>query len=896
MAILGVVATGALVLLYSRQQTQIRIATTTQGMAKSLELTFEGLLDTTNIALQASTDEIGRQLASGKVDAGSITRFLERQNDRLPYLGSLRASNERGDLIYGRGVRNPTVSVADRDYFIRLRDDPNAGLYVGSVVTGHTDRILVWPIARRISKPDGSFGGVIVTTFHIAEINAMLAQITLDRGGSIELRGPDMAMITRITANDRSVVKLWDHRLSAPAQEAMQANPREGTYVSDSRFADHVTRIYSYRRSPKYRFIVFVGNSLDDAFTEWRRQAWIVGALVSAFVLVTLAFCALILRAWRRQEQTLGAIRSSELSLNEAQQIARLGSYVYDLQTRQWTRSETLERIFGIDRDYPRDMESWLDLVGTQSRAQVQAHVRRLVEQHRPFDFECRIRRPCDGTERWVHCTGRLRLDEHGNASAIVGTYQDITERKAAEETINQLAFFDQLTGLPNRTLLLDRMRQAMAATSRGNHFGAVLLIDLDRFKVLNDTYGHEVGDLLLSEVARRLTACLRAGDTVARSVAGDTAARLGGDEFVVLLPDLGDDRQAAGAHARTVSEKILAVLGQGYQLAQIEFVGTASIGVTLFQGQQAALEDLLKQADLAMYRAKADGRNGVLFFEATMEEAALRRASLEGDLRRGLDEGRFLVHYQAQVTAEGHVIGAEVLARWQHPQKGIVPPAEFIPIAEESGLILPLGAWVLDTACMQLARWSRQPEMAALTLAVNVSARQFHHADFVDQVVAALRKSGADPARLKLELTESLLVNDVEETIARMNVLRAAGVGFSLDDFGTGYSSLTYLKRLPLDQLKIDRSFVHDVLANPHDAAIAKIIVALGQSLGLDVIAEGVETPAQRQFLAECRCDVYQGYLFSHPLPPEAFERLARQGCDVLRTAPAIQGAAQPA
>jgi diguanylate cyclase (GGDEF)-like protein/PAS domain S-box-containing protein len=864
-AMLMSVATGALMLVYSHQQTQIRAGAKTQGLANSLELTFEGLLDTTNVALLASADEIGRQVASGKVDAQAITRFLERQNGRLPYLGSVRAANERGELVYGLGVQNPPVSVADREYFARLRDDPNAGLFVGSVLLGHTDKKLIWPIALRINKPDGSFGGVIVTTFRITEIQSMLAHIKLNPGDSIGLRGPDLHMVTRVTFTDTGAKEVDDKGLSIPAQQAIGKNPREGTYISDSRFSDQVRRVYSYRRSPKYGFYVFVGVSLDNAFAEWRDQAMIVGGLVGAFIVVSLAFSALILRAWKRQERTLAEIKTSEQSLNEAQEIAHVGSYIYDPRSDRWTRSDELDRIFGIDGRYPCDMAHWLELVCPGSRAQARADLAALIGQRLPIESEYRIVRPCDGKERWVHCTGRMRHDGLEAASVLVGTYQDITDRKAAEETINKLAFFDQLTGLPNRTLLIDRLRQAMASTSRNGNFGALLLIDLDRFKILNDTHGHETGDLLLKQVAQRLLACLRADDT---------AARLGGDEFVVVLSNLGSDRAAAATHAKMVGDKMLAALGKGYQLDKIDFVGTASVGVTMFCEQQAAIEDLLRQADLAMYRAKAAGRNEAHFFDPTMEEAVLRRASLEGDLRRGMEDGQFLLHFQAQVTGDGSVTGAEVLARWNHPVRGLVPPCEFIPIAEESGLILPFGNWVLETACTQLAKWSRRPGMAHLTLAVNVSVRQFHQADFVDKVLAALRVTGANPHRLKLELTESLLVDDVEGTIAKMAALRAVGVGFALDDFGTGYSSLSYLKRLPIDQLKIDRSFVRDVLVDPHDAAIAQVVVTLGHSLGLSVIAEGVETEAQRDFLAEAGCRAFQGFFFSLPMPLAGFER----------------------
>ena len=451
-----------------------------------------------------------------------------------------------------------------------------------------------------------------------------------------------------------------------------------------------------------------------------------------------------------------------------------------------------------------------------------------------------------------------------GGVTHYVGTLADITQRKAAESEIEYLAFYDPLTRLPNRRLLLDRLQQALAASARSQHLGALLFIDLDHFKTLNDTLGHDKGDLLLQQIAQRLTTCVREGDTVARQ---------GGDEFVVVLEGLSESSQEAAAQAKTIGEKILATLNHTYLLAGYEYHSTLSIGITLFNAHQDTVDELLKQADISMYQAKAAGRNALRFFDPDMQAAVAARATLEADLRQGLPRNQFLLYYQPQVDGEGHPTGAEALVRWQHPQRGLISPAEFIPLAEETGLILPLGGWVLETACARLVAWAARPETAGLSLAVNVSVRQFGHPDFVEQVLAALDHTGANPRKLKLELTETMLVADVEDTIAKMTALKAQGVGFSLDDFGTGYSSLSYLKRLPLDQLKIDRSFVRDVLTDPNDATIVRAILALGQSLGLAVIAEGVETEAQRDFLARHGCDAYQGYLFSRLLSAEQFE-----------------------
>jgi diguanylate cyclase (GGDEF)-like protein/PAS domain S-box-containing protein len=471
----------------------------------------------------------------------------------------------------------------------------------------------------------------------------------------------------------------------------------------------------------------------------------------------------------------------------------------------------------------------------------------------------------------WISITA-VR-DKQGRLTNYVATFSDITQHKKNEERIQTLAFSDALTNLPNRRLLVDRLQHALAACSRDKRFGALFFIDLDDFKNINDALGHDKGDLLLKQVAQRLTGCIRVGDTV---------ARLGGDEFVVILENLSEKSLEASSQSELLGKKILACLNEPYMLEEYLHHSTPSIGITLFGGQPTSVEELLKQADLAMYKAKESGRNTLRFFDPEMQIAVAARVAMEAELRRGLPQGQrksqFIIQYQPQVNRLGQVTGAEALVRWEHPQRGMLSPAEFIPLTEQTELILPLGLWVLASACEQLSAWAKKPEMAQLTLAVNVSARQFRQPNFVGQVLSTLDGYGADPRKLKLEITESMLLDDIEQIIAKMAELKARGVGFSLDDFGTGYSSLSYLKRLPLDQLKIDQSFVRDVLIDPVNSTIARTIVALAHNLGLAVIAEGVETEEQLLFLAGCGCHAYQGYLFSHPLPPEEFEKFARR------------------
>ncbi|HEY8334347.1 MAG TPA: EAL domain-containing protein [Tardiphaga sp.] len=468
---------------------------------------------------------------------------------------------------------------------------------------------------------------------------------------------------------------------------------------------------------------------------------------------------------------------------------------------------------------------------------------------------------------RWL--TISAVKNEIGEVTNFIGSYYDISKLKHAEEKIQELAFFDQLTGLPNRVLLVDRVRQAFNANIRSKSYGALLFIDLDNFKTLNDSLGHHMGDMLLKTAAQRISRCVRADDTV---------ARFGGDEFVVLLANLGTQKaKAAALQAEAIGEKILSAFTEAFQLDTYEYPCTPSIGVTLFSPDDRNVDDLLKRADLAMYDAKTTGRNGLRFFDPAMQTMISARAALETDLREDLKQQRLLLHYQPQVDHEGKLLGAEALARWPHAQKGMISPSEFIPVAESTGLILPLGALMLQIACRQLANWAADPATERLTIAINVSALQMRQKNFVEEVRRIIEQAGANPYRLKIELTESTLVSNVDDVIAKMDELKAIGIGFSLDDFGTGYSSLSYLKRLPLDQLKIDRSFVKDVLVDSNDAAIAQMIIALSKSLGLSVIAEGVETEEQYAFLAQHGQLNYQGYLFGRPLPPEDFEKLVR-------------------
>ena len=447
--------------------------------------------------------------------------------------------------------------------------------------------------------------------------------------------------------------------------------------------------------------------------------------------------------------------------------------------------------------------------------------------------------------------------------SCVLTITRDVSSAKAAADQINTLAFFDPLTGLPNRRLLLDRLNRPQSAGTRAGRMRALLLVGLDNFKRLNDTLGHQTGDAVLQESARRLADC--AGEA-------DTVGRLGGDEFVLLLEDLSEVPEVAAAQAQAVGDKVLAAISRTFLLDCRECRSGASIGISVFENRREASNQALQQADLAMNQAKAAGRNTMHFFAPALQAAIDARAALEGELRDAIESGQFVLFYQPQMDGS-RLIGAEALIRWNHPRRKLLPPGEFISLAEESGLILPLGKWVLESACMQIVAWADHPQSSRLSIAVNISARQFCQPDFVEQVLTVLQQTGANPGNLELELTESLLAENIDEIIGKMKELKAHGLRFSLDDFGTGYSSLTYLKRLPLNQLKIDRSFISDIESDESSAAIAQTIISLSRAMGMPVIAEGVETVQQGLFLTHLGCHRFQGYLFGRPLPLEEFE-----------------------
>jgi len=578
-----------------------------------------------------------------------------------------------------------------------------------------------------------------------------------------------------------------------------------------------------------------------DLWTQYRLQI----ATLAVALLLVLVLAMTLREMWLRQRLTSFGNAMGE------------GMFVLNRQGRATYVNRAACELLGYPREALLGRPLLSMIVSPQTQPQYFAGIN-------PLAHPQRWQQAYEGENLFVKASGQAfpasvssqPVLRKGKFVRSVTVFSDISERKAHSEHIYQLAYHDSLTGLPNRRLLLERLQEALSRGNAGGQ-GALLFSDLDRFKQLNDTLGHKVGDALLQAVAARMVKVVGGAGMVAHT---------GGDEFAVLLDQLDADPQRAVEQARAMAEQLRSNLREPFGIDSNYHQMSISLGVVMFDGPDTGADELLKRADIAIYQAKAGGRNAIRFFDHVIEAQLSQQVALEADLQQALTQNQFLVHYQPQFDGEGQLVGAEALVRWQHPQRGLVMPGHFIPLAEETGLILPLGQWVLEQACVQIERWRTHPVLGEIVVSVNVCAHQLLQANFVESVTAILMATGANPGRLQLELTESVLADNVEDVIDKMRRLVALGVNFSLDDFGTGYSSLSYLKRLPLQQLKIDRSFVRDLETDPNDVAITQTIIALGRSLGLEVIAEGVETQAQRDILRQQGCQLFQGYFYARP------------------------------
>ena len=775
----------------------------------------------------------------------------------------------RGNLLVSR------VAVVDAQGRVRASSEPSGALQEMSLPTAFLASVVSSAAQRLyISTPVLSFATTQQVLYFARPLKgrdgqrlAVVAEVPLAKLANVLTQGHEVSGLEIVfEQNDgRRMLALPDLPEAGPLRAPHSDAPLPDRAWNTPARISGVPALVASRQLVYPNLRLSVSLPEDQALERWEYERNMVAAAALVFCAMVLLAAAVAVVVFDRMAQARKDIADAKALLDQALESMVSGFVLLDAQQRvaHWNRRfvelfpwmrgamasgmpfrQVLEQSVAHHLPVGSDAErqQWIALRLAQQQDGTGAHEQVLPDGH------------C------IHVLERATPE-----GGWVITYHDVTDLRRANEEIEHLAFYDPLTGLPNRRLLLDRLGRAPVLSQRSGKVGALLFLDLDHFKDLNDTLGHEVGDELLQAVAQRLLANVRVADTV---------ARLGGDEFVVMLSDLSTSTQEAAALAQRIGEKILRGLSEPYVLRGHTHQGAASIGATLFGASAQSASELLRQADIAMYQVKARRGNALCFFDPKMQTAINDRAQLEADLRQALVAQQLVLHYQPQATLQGDVIGAECLLRWQHPQRGMVPPGQFIAVAEESDLILHIGQWVLHSACTQLARWQEQPQWAHLQLSVNVSARQFRQSDFVHQVIETLQVTGARAHLLTLELTESLVLDNVEDAIDKMHQLRTKGVRFSVDDFGTGYSSLAYLTRLPLHQLKIDQSFVRNLGSRPSDDVIVQTIIGMGRNLDLEVIAEGVETEAQKAILAGHGCDLYQGYLLARPMPVADFER----------------------
>ena len=775
----------------------------------------------------------------------------------------------RGNLLVSR------VAVVDAQGRVRASSEPSGALQEMSLPTAFLASVVSSAAQRLyISTPVLSFATTQQVLYFARPLKgrdgqrlAVVAEVPLAKLANVLTQGHEVSGLEIVfEQNDgRRMLALPDLPEAGPLRAPHSDAPLPDRAWNTPARISGVPALVASRQLVYPNLRLSVSLPEDQALERWEYERNMVAAAALVFCAMVLLVAAVAVVVFDRMAQARKDIADAKALLDQALESMVSGFVLLDAQQRvaHWNRRfvelfpwmrgamasgmpfrQVLEQSVAHHLPVGSDAErqQWIALRLAQQQDGTGAHEQVLPDGH------------C------IHVLERATPE-----GGWVITFHDVTDLRRANEEIEHLAFYDPLTGLPNRRLLLDRLGQAPVLSQRSGKVGALLFLDLDHFKDLNDTLGHEVGDELLQEVAQRLLANVRVADTV---------ARLGGDEFVVMLSELSTSTQEAAAMAQRIGEKILRGLSEPYLLRGHTHQGAASIGATLFGASAQSASELLRQADIAMYQVKARRGNALCFFDPKMQTAINDRAQLETDLRQALVAQQLVLHYQPQATLQGDVIGAECLLRWQHPQRGMVPPGQFIAVAEESDLILHIGQWVLHSACTQLARWQEQPQWAHLQLSVNVSARQFRQSDFVHQVIETLQVTGARAPLLTLELTESLVLDNVEDAIDKMHQLRTKGVRFSVDDFGTGYSSLAYLTRLPLHQLKIDQSFVRNLGARATDDVIVQTIIGMGRNLDLEVIAEGVETEAQKAILAGHGCDLYQGYLLARPMPVADFER----------------------
>ena len=864
---LGMVSITVWALLQSRDNDLVTAEIESRNYVQLLEQDISTLVHSLDRML-TSMVVLYPQLAARSSE--QVQQLVTMQAAQYPDAENLVVLDAQGRVLHASlGVPPGTASLAERDYFQTLRSRPDAGLVISRPFQGSISKKWVIVLARALRDARGQFAGVVLVSVPLARLSKAFLALEFSQRGAYNLFDDAFHVVTRYPELNADGQSSIGRPFSSPSLQRRLADGLDrGAYRAVSSI-DMVDRVYSYKRIPAYGLNVIVGVNVEDYLKDWRDQAWVLSALVGFFMLITSMFTWSLHRSWCRQELHLQRLSELNRQLDQEtalnQTIIRSSPFAIYTRDRQgvvtaW--NPAAEQLFGwrADEVMGRPLPS---VPATKQRETAELR-ERVLGGEAIIGLEVQ-RQKADGTLFDLSTTLAPLRDAGGEVNGYLAIADDITARKKAERQVEFLAYRDVLTGLPNRLLLQDRFGQAMAHAERMHNKLALLFLDLDGFKTINDSLGHAVGDALLQDIAVRLGTCVRETDTLSRQ---------GGDEFLIVLSDLAGTEDIV-----PVLLKIRERLQEPFLIDGHELATSASIGVALYPDDGRDFDTLLQKADTAMYRAKDAGRNHYRFFDEQMNVEAVEHLRIKNGLRRALAQKEFELHYQPQYDLKsGRIVGAEALLRWSHPEDGMVPPARFIPVAEDSGIIVPLGEWVIREACRQAMAWRAQG-LPPLVMAVNLSAVQFRRGEMQQTIERALRDTGFDPRLLELELTESIMIHDAEAVLATVRQLKQLGLKLSIDDFGTGYSSLSYLKRFDVDKLKIDQGFVRDLARNPDDAAIVRAIIQMAASLGLQTIAEGVEDAAALALLRRFGCDEAQGYHFARPMTAQALADLLARG-----------------
>ncbi len=838
-------------LYQSRHQYEQGAQVDSQNLAQFVQHDISASVHAIDVALLDVANEYKRQEKEGRTATTNLNAFIEERRQRTPELEGIRLADQNGWITHGTGLSSSTpISIADRDYFQRLRNDADLTLVITKPVLGRLSKTMGVFLARALRHVDGSFAGVTAATLPLTYFTEKLATMKIGPNGSFVLFNDDFELVARVPERPGDEA-LWGQKIRASQiLQFMQQGKLEGTYTNRSAF-DQLERMGVYRKIPNTPFNVSIGLAEVDYLAPWHIEVFKAGGLFTIFMLVTLLMSLFIYRAWHQQAVAVQALQDANQTLATEKQLNQAiiaGSpaaiFTRDPLGRVTSWNPAAEQFYGWSA--AEAIGKPLQNLPPGKQAESDELRRRVMGGEYILEMELQ-RQHRDGRLVQISTTLTPLKTEQGQITGYLAMASDITQRKVAEKQVEFLAYHDALTGLPNRLLLQDRFSQAMAQADRTQTQVALLFLDLDNFKTINDSLGHAVGDLFLKEIATRLRDTLRESDAICRQ---------GGDEFLMVL----GHQKCAEASAQLLNT-LLTRISAPFMVEGHELTSSASIGIAVYPEDGQDFETLLQKSDTAMYQAKEAGRNNYCYFDEQMNVQALDHLFLKNGLRKALERGEFVLHYQPQIElTTGQVTGVEALIRWHHPERGLLMPGRFIALAEETGLIVPLGEWVIHEALSQGVAW-RAAGLPPLMMAVNLSPVQFKRGNVVQVLTQALHTTGFDPHYLELEMTESVLLHDTEKVLADVKRLKLMGMKLSIDDFGTGYSSLSYLKRFDVDKLKIDQSFVRDLTSDPDDATIVRAIIQMAHSLGLKTVAEGVENAVTQDLLRSFHCDGAQGY-----------------------------------